>query len=410
MGVRISYLLKSFGHTGGSIVLYKFMDKLCERGYEVFAITPTAKVQWKPDFSHRIIQRFNQVKKDGSRIILYDFGKKLIKRSPSMERMVRVLLRKPSADSIKQVEWLTQKLVQNWISSEITISTFCTTSYANYALMDKTIPMYHMQHYEELFFDDEISQKIARLTYYLPLELIANSSWLQSQIKKRIGRDSYLLNPGIDIGIFYPHVDMKRKYRDLSKISVVSYYSPTKFKAWDDAVEAMKIIFSKIGGDRLEWIVFGGRPSSIPVLPVKFVGKIFGESLAQLYSNAHIVFMSSWYESFPLPPLEAMACGTAVVTTRIGTENYAFNGENSLVVPPRAPEQLAEAILRLINEPLLCCKIAEAGVETARHFTWDKATDKLEKILHQAQDNPPNRKFTDISKLLAGDASELWKV
>jgi len=402
MSMRISYLLAGFGHTGGSMVLYKFMDKLCERGYEVFAITPTERVQWRSDFSHTIVERIKQSKSNPTKVALYDFGKTIVKRSRLLESTARVLLGKLQVNPIEQLQWLTQRLIQNWIHSEITISTFCTTSYANYALMDKTIPMYHMQHYEELFFDNEVSQKIARLTYYLPLELIANSSWLQSQIKERIGRDSYLLNPGIDTGVFYPRMDVDRKYKDPSKISVVSYYSPSKFKAWDDAVEAMKIVFEKVGNDRVEWFVFGGIPSSVPDFPVKFVGKIFGDSLSQLYSNAHIVFMNSWYESFPLPPLEGMACGTAVVTTRIGTEDYAFDGKNSLVVPHRKPAELAAAILRLIEEPSLAHNLAEAGVETARQFTWDKVTDRLEEILHQAQDNASKKKFVDVPDLLTG--------
>jgi glycosyltransferase involved in cell wall biosynthesis len=197
-------------------------------------------------------------------------------------------------------------------------------------------------------------------------------------------------------------MDINEKYNDLSEIYVFSYYSPIKLKDWDSAVEAMKIVFEKVRDKKVKWIVFGDTPNSTPKIPVEFVGKLFGESLAKFYSKAHIVFMNSWYESFPLPPIEAMACGTAVVTTRLGTEDYAFDDKNSLVVPPRNPELLAESIIRLINQPSLASRLAKSGVETAQHFTWNKATDCLEEIFRQVMANSKKDRFSDIPDLISG--------
>lgn len=49
---------------------------------------------------------------------------------------------------------------------------------------------------------------------------------------------------------------------------------------------------------------------------------------------------TSWYEGFPFPVLEAMSCGAAIVTTNHGTEDYALNEHNALVVPPKCPAEL----------------------------------------------------------------------
>lgn len=400
--MRISYLLAGFGHTGGSMVLYKFMDKLCERGYEVFAITPHERIKWKPNFSQEIIKNFS-TSSSSKRSIIYKYGGEIISTFPFMKKIVYPLLKLPPEEPIRQVQWLTQRLIKNWVESEITISTFCGTSYANYYLMDKTIPLYHMQAYEELFFEDEIMQKVARLTYYFPLVLLSNSSWLKEQIKKRIGRESYLLNPGIDNTIFYPKLKIDEKYKHPSKFTIVSYYSTARLKGWDDAIKAMEIVFKKYGNERIEWIVFGGISYQKPNIPVKFVGKIFSDSLAHLYSNAHIVFMNSWYESFPLPPIEAMACGTAIITTQVGTEDYAYGGKNAIVIPPRKPEILAEAIIKLIDDPLLAYELAEKGLETAQRFSWNKATDCLERIIHSAGENYRKDTFADIPILISGD-------
>ncbi|NLI41729.1 MAG: glycosyltransferase family 4 protein [Caldisericales bacterium] len=381
-----------FGQTGGSMVLYKFMDKLCERGYEVFAITPNERVKWRPGFSKVVIERLNE--RRSLKTKSYYLGLKIINKSKLLEQIAKLAL-DFRFSPIKKIQRLTQKLIENWISSDITISTHCFTAYANYALMDKSIPIYHMQSYEELFFSEEIFQKAARLTYYLPLIQIANSCWLLDKIKEKTGSTPFLLNPGIDISIFYPRVNIDKKYNDLSEHIIFSYYSPAKLKDWDGAVEAMKIVFKKLGDKQVKWIVFGGMPPSTPEIPIKFIGKIFGDSLAEMYSKAHVVFMNSWYESFPLPPIEAMACGTAVVTTRLGTEDYAYDEKNSLVIPPRRPELLADAIIRLINQPSFASQLAKNGVETAQKFTWEKSIDHLEEILHQVGENNRKNRFVD---------------
>jgi glycosyltransferase involved in cell wall biosynthesis len=95
-----------------------------------------------------------------------------------------------------------------------------------------------------------------------------------------------------------------------------------------------------------------------------------------------------------------MACGTAVITTPVGTDDYALNNENSLVVPSKSPGKLAEAILKLIEDPKLASHLAESGIQTARRFNWDKATDNMEAILEkELRSFRPNR-FTDIFKLI----------
>jgi glycosyltransferase involved in cell wall biosynthesis len=97
-----------------------------------------------------------------------------------------------------------------------------------------------------------------------------------------------------------------------------------------------------------------------------------------------VLVSASWYESFPLPPLEAMACGLPVITTPYGTEDYAFDGVNAIVVPPQDPKVLAEAIIRLLDDKDLREKLSKEGLNTAKKFTWDKTTDKVEELFKNA--------------------------
>jgi glycosyltransferase involved in cell wall biosynthesis len=397
--MRISYLLAGLGYTGGYVVLYRFMDKLCEGGHEVFAVTPRERIRWSAGLSGDLLGTGL-----GGRLpTLLDVGRQVVARQRWLKGIFRRVAKRASTDRepIVHVKWLTEGLLRNWIQSDVTISTFCTTSYANYLLMDNTCGVYHMQHYEELFFDDPIWRKMARLTYCMPLVLVANSSWLQMEIEKRFARTSHLLNPGVDHKVFYPRVSIEQKYGASTTVRIVSYYSPVKFKAWSEALEAMKLVFEKRPRG-VEWIVFGGEPAEKPQVPVRFVGRVFGDELSELYSSAHIVFMNSWYESFPLPPIEGMACGSAVITTRTGTEDYAVDWKNAVVIPSGDPRMLAGAICHLADNPGLARDIALAGVETARQFTWDKAVQTLEGILRGAIRESPRERFRDVERLLAG--------
>jgi hypothetical protein len=167
-------------------------------------------------------------------------------------------------------------------------------------------------------------------------------------------------------------------------IRVITYSRPDEWKGFADAVAAMEIV-NKRSSRALEWNVFGYRhprlPPENPVAPYKFHPKLPFKGLAALYSTSDIALCSSWYESFPLPPLEAMASGTAVVTTNLGTEDYAVNGKNAVVVGARDIEQMAAAVLNLIENPALRQRLSREGRVTSEHFTWDRAVLERERLL-----------------------------
>ncbi|HXH14063.1 MAG TPA: glycosyltransferase family 4 protein [Alphaproteobacteria bacterium] len=396
MSERVCYLFHALGHTGGSLVLYRFMDELARLGYEVVAVTPKRRLVWHPTRSQEIVAKMAE----GSLSPSGGFRPRIIDRARHVQvlRRLRGLLH--ARHPVEEVRRLTEGLLRQWVPSDFTIATLCTTAYAAYVLSDRTLSLYHMQHYEEVFFQDETWQKIARATYGLPLELMANSSWLQGRIRRWFGRESHLLLPGIDADVFSPRDVVERKYDNPEKFVILSYYSPVRFKAWEDALRAMELVYARLGSKRVEWQVFGGAPIQRPNLPINFVGRKFGTALAELYRRAHVVMMPSWYESFPLPPLEAMAAGTAVVATPIGTEDYVEEGRNALVIPPRDPPALADAIVSLIRHPDRAARLARGGVETAGRFTWERAAEHLHAILQRARASPLQQYRREIAELL----------
>ena len=84
---------------------------------------------------------------------------------------------------------------------------------------------------------------------------------------------------------------------------------------------------------------------------VAFLGSMSQEYLPQLYNAADVCVVPSYYESFGLVALESLACGTPVVSTRVGgIESLIRQGETGYIVAGNAPQTLTEAIGKLLSE------------------------------------------------------------
>jgi glycosyltransferase involved in cell wall biosynthesis len=239
-------------------------------------------------------------------------------------------------------------------------------------------PAYHMQHHEVLLSNRVHWQEKAASTYRLPMQKVANSTWLKREIESTYGATHIpIVNPAIDHTVFW---DRRIRTSD-GPLRIVSLGRPEARKGFPELLSAMKLVLAE--HREVEWVVFGAHrpPYQDDAAPYSFVRLPINNVLAELYSSSHIAVNPSWYESFPLPPLEAMACGCAVVTTVIGTEDYAVDEETALVVPARDSQALARAISRLITSPNLRATLAKAGLQRARSFTWNATVSRMERIL-----------------------------
>jgi glycosyltransferase involved in cell wall biosynthesis len=112
---------------------------------------------------------------------------------------------------------------------------------------------------------------------------------------------------------------------------------------------------------------------------VRFTGKQPQADLKHWYSAADVAVTTPWYEPFGMTPLEAMACGTPVIGSRVGGIKFSVvDGETGFLVPPRAPEQLAEAMGRLHGDRALGERMGTAArVRVERHFTWGRVAEAI---------------------------------
>lgn len=102
------------------------------------------------------------------------------------------------------------------------------------------------------------------------------------------------------------------------------------------------------------------------------------EVISTLYRGAFAYICASHYEAFSLPVLEAMSCGTPVITTATtGTTDYAIDYINCLFTPINAPTALAQKILELYTSPTLKNNLVNSALKTASHYSWSSTIPKL---------------------------------
>ena len=115
---------------------------------------------------------------------------------------------------------------------------------------------------------------------------------------------------------------------------------------------------------------------------VTFTGKVSTESLRRFYTTSEIVVLPSLYEGFGLPAAEAMACGTPVVATQTGALPEVVGRDGAgILVPPRDPQALAAAILKVLQDEAGRIKMGVVGRQRVENlFTWAKVAERTVEV------------------------------
>ena len=113
---------------------------------------------------------------------------------------------------------------------------------------------------------------------------------------------------------------------------------------------------------------------------VHFTGLVPEEQLPSLYRGAEALIFPSLYEGFGLPLVEAMACGTPVVSANT-TALPEVAGDAALLVDPTSVEQIAEAMKRIVSDTALRQQLREKGLSRAAQFSWANTAAKVHELL-----------------------------
>jgi glycosyltransferase involved in cell wall biosynthesis len=113
---------------------------------------------------------------------------------------------------------------------------------------------------------------------------------------------------------------------------------------------------------------------------VDFVGFVPESQLPSLYRGAQAMILPSLYEGFALPVLEAMACGTPVVTANV-TAMPEVAGGAALLVDPTSVEEIARAMARIVSDSELREQCRAKGLLRAAEFSWVSTAAKVHELL-----------------------------
>ena len=261
--------------------------------------------------------------------------------------------------------------------ADVKIATSSMTPFPG-VLARARLSVYYMQHYETLFYSNRFKRLVTLAGYRLPYHHISNSTWLRERLNK-VGVKSALVLPAI----WYPQYFHPRNVEKATRPRVISLGRSDKIKGLSYLAKAMKVVRASIGD--VELCLYGREPQLSSTIDCTYFTSPSYEELAVLNSTAHVSVCASLYESFPGPPLEAMACGTPVVTTRYGTEDFAFDGINSRVVPPGDWKSLANSIIEILTNQNVAEQFRSEGLKTARQFTLEKTYSMFMDAINNAR-------------------------
>jgi glycosyltransferase involved in cell wall biosynthesis len=116
---------------------------------------------------------------------------------------------------------------------------------------------------------------------------------------------------------------------------------------------------------------------------VHFTGYVPDSDLPIVYNLATVFVYPSIYEGFGFPPLEAMACGTPVITTAVSSMPDHV-GKAGILVPPNDEETLVQAMKLIIEDKALQKQLSIEGRQQAKKFTWEQTAKITLEIYNQA--------------------------
>jgi glycosyltransferase involved in cell wall biosynthesis len=154
-------------------------------------------------------------------------------------------------------------------------------------------------------------------------------------------------------------------------------------------IDAFHIVRNR-GLDHLKLVMIGDEISKYTALRravhrhqlhkyVRFLGYLPEETLAVMYRLAAVFVFPSLYEGFGLPPLEAMASGTPVVTSNVSSLPEVA-GDAALLVDPYDPQAIADGIHRVLTDEGLRRELRRKGAARAREFSWEQSVRRVQAI------------------------------
>mgnify|MGYP000009224688 FL=1 len=228
--------------------------------------------------------------------------------------------------------------------------------------------------------------------------ILADSEFTKQEILKYYNvpeEKIYVVPCGIDTNKFYPIEDQAEIERTKEKYGIHGeYYLYLGTLEPRKNIEGILEAYGKLKKDSEEpipkMVIAGGKGWLFDSIfekvkkqnleeDVIFTGYVDETDKVQLLNGAMAFCFPSFYEGFGMPPMEAMACGTAVITSN-GNSLFEVTGEAAIHVEPTDISQISEALRRVWKDEVYRKELEEKGFEQVKMYSWKKAVDALYKV------------------------------
>ena len=220
--------------------------------------------------------------------------------------------------------------------------------------------------------DKDTLEHIKKQFQTVPFTLTV-STYAKKKIKERYKKDASVITNAIDDKIFYPKDNRISKNKEEIAVALIGSID-WEFKCISNILAAIDILKEEGYNIKVNWI------SRTEPINTKYKAIVNPEQIVigNTLRDSDIYICASRYESFCLPVLEAMSCGTAVITTdNGGIRDWVVENENALIIEKDNIEDIVLKTKRLIEDNDLRGTLEKNAAEAAKKFSWDNVIDNL---------------------------------
>ncbi|MFH0893484.1 MAG: glycosyltransferase family 4 protein [Bacteroidota bacterium] len=249
------------------------------------------------------------------------------------------------------------------------------------------VPLVLRSNGSNTYFAKVLNYKPNRLTKFLEsssykkaFQYISASMFTAIETQKvfNLKKDFTIIYNGIEIPKIENNLDSTKRHKNkivfagtlIEKKGVVELVKAAKILHKEN-IEFVLEIYGKdtVTPERGSMIDFLSKNLSEEIRKkIIFKGHVTREELFQLYQNATCAIYPSYAEAFALAPLEAMACACPVINTKLGSGcELIVNNEEGLLIDPREPAEIANALKKVISEPEFASKIGSNGLKKVKN-------------------------------------------
>jgi len=227
-----------------------------------------------------------------------------------------------------------------------------------------------------------------KLSYKQNITYIFNSKFTHKKFVELKGKEvkNHIVHPSINHKSFYSN-DLATAKDEVSLCLIARKHPMKRFEDFLTVyrrIEKREDIKKKI---KKVFIISHDDLSQYDLKGMTLIVPSNDKEIADTMRKSDIYIFTSIWEGFGLPPLEAMACGCAVVASDAkGINEYARDGENALFYPPENTNILEQKLLKVIEDKALREKLQTNAIKTAKTFSWEKSAKQLLTALGKSTD------------------------